>query len=151
MLAMPKSVSTTRPPFSSSTFPGLTSRCSTPTRCAASSASINLAPIAAASCGSNAPRSTSTSSSEGPSTSSMTMTGRPCSSVTSCTVTTPVCRIRAAACASRCIRVRRSSSSAWEASVKARRTLTATSRFSSSSTARATTPMPPRPIIAVTR
>ena len=116
MLAMPKSVSTTRPLRSSSTLPGLTSRCSTPTWWAASSASITLAPIAAASRGSIAPRSFSTSSSDGPSMSSMTMTGRPFSSATSWTVMTPPLRMRAAARASRCIRVRSSASSGTEAS-----------------------------------
>ena len=42
--AMPKSVSTTRPSSASSTFPGLTSRCSTPAACAARSAPSTCSP-----------------------------------------------------------------------------------------------------------
>ncbi len=86
-----------------------------------------------------------TSSRERPSTSSMTIRGRPSTSATSCTATTPGWRIRAAARASRCIRSRRAASSGAAASVNVRSSLTATSRPSTSSTARQTTPMPPRP------
>ena len=45
--AMPKSVSTTRPSSASSTFSGLTSRCSTPEACAARSALSTCSPTEA--------------------------------------------------------------------------------------------------------
>jgi hypothetical protein len=47
-VAIPKSVSTVRPPGQSSTLLGFTSRCSTPAACAAASASSSCLPTAAA-------------------------------------------------------------------------------------------------------
>lgn len=72
--AMPKSVSTARPPGASRrTFAGLMSRCSTPAACAVRSAPTNAIPIRAASATSTGPVRESRSARDPPSTSSMTM------------------------------------------------------------------------------
>ena len=55
--ASPKSASLTRPSVASSTFSGLMSRCTRPTRCAAASASSTLSPMRSASPTVSAPRS----------------------------------------------------------------------------------------------
>src|SRR5690606_39034500 len=87
-IAMPKSVSTTRPSLAISTLAGFTSRCSTPAACAARSAASTSAPIPAARAGDIGPSASSTSPSDRPRTSSITIHGRPSSVATSYTVTT---------------------------------------------------------------
>ncbi len=142
--AMPKSVSTTRPPRSSRTLAGFTSRCSTPCRCASSSAPSTWPPTRAASRGSRVPSESITSASERPSISSITIHGRPSCSSTSYTVTTPRCLICAAARASCCIREPRVRSSASGMPVTAS-SFTATRRCSLVSSATQTVPIPPLP------
>ncbi len=144
-LAIPKSVSTTRPSFDSSTLAGFTSRCSTPAACAARSAASTSAPISAARSGANGPSASSRSARDSPRTSSITIQGRSPSVATSYTVTTLWWATRAAAHASRSSRayIRRTSLSGSPEG--ARTSLTATSRFSTSSRARHTVPMPPSP------
>src|SRR5690606_16256923 len=75
-IAMPKSVSTTRPSLAISTLAGFTSRCSTPAACAARSAASTSAPIPAARAGDIGPSASSTSASDRPRTSSITIHGR---------------------------------------------------------------------------
>ncbi len=145
IMAIPKSVSTTRPPASSSTFAGFTSRCSTPTACAARSARSTRPPMRAASLACSAPSCRSTASRDSPRTSSITIQGRPSCSTTSCTVMTFGWLIRAAARASCFRRAYRTRTSASSIPSGARTSLAATSRSSTSSTASQTTPMPPRP------
>ncbi|GAA3146795.1 hypothetical protein GCM10020001_082630 [Nonomuraea salmonea] len=104
MEAMPKSVSTTRPSSASSTFSGLTSRCSTPVAWAARSASSTRPPITAACAGRSGPSSEITLASERERTSCMTIHGRPSSSTTSWMTTTDGWSSRPAALASRMVR-----------------------------------------------
>ncbi|PSK48316.1 hypothetical protein B0E38_06268 [Streptomyces sp. 111WW2] len=144
-LAIPKSVSTTRPSFASSTLAGFTSRCSTPAACAARSAASTSAPISAARRGSNGPSASSRSARDSPRTSSITIQGRPPSVATSYTVTTLGWEIRAAAHASRSSRAYIRPTSVCDSPAGARTSLTATSRRSTSSRARHTVPMPPSP------
>ena len=54
-VAMPKSVSTARPPSASSTLLGFTSRCSTPAAWAVASAASSMRPASAARCGGSGP------------------------------------------------------------------------------------------------
>lgn len=149
--AIPKSVSSTRPSLARSTLPGFTSRCSTPTACAARSAPSTCSPIRAASRGSIRPAALAASAREGPSMYSMTIHGRSSCSRTSWTVTTAGCWIRAAARASFCVRACMTSRSAWATYRPAVSSLTATVLWSSSSCARHTLPMPPRPIGSTSR
>ncbi len=150
-LAMPKSVSTTRPSSPISTLDGLTSRCRMPCACAALSTPSTSSAISAARAGASGPSSRMTSASERDSTSSMTIHGRSSSSTTSKTVTAEECRIRAVALASRRVRTisRCFSSSSTLAFIRS--SLTATVRPSISSSARHTVPMPPRPSTASSR
>lgn len=144
-MAIPKSVSTTRPSFAISTLAGFTSRCSTPAAWAERSASSTSAPIRAARCGAIGPSASSTSASDRPRTSSITIHGRPSSVATSYTVTTLRSAIRAAAHASRSRRAYIRSTSDAGSPAGARTSFTATSRCSTSSRARHTVPMPPSP------
>ncbi len=82
-LAIPKSLSTTRPSLAISTLAGLTSRCSTPESCAERNAARTCSPMCAARCGGIGPSASSTSASESPRTSSITIQGRPSSEATS--------------------------------------------------------------------
>ncbi len=144
-MAIPKSVSTTRPSLASSTLAGFTSRCSTPASCAARSADSTSAPMCAARCGGNGPSASRSSASEMPRTSSITIHGRPSCVATSYTVTTLWFATRAAAHASRSRRAYIRSTSLAGRPCGARTSFTATSRFSTSSRARQTVPMPPSP------
>ncbi len=81
-VAMPKSVRTARP-GAISTFPGLTSRCTTPAACAAPSASSRSSPIAATRAGGSGPSREMTLSSPSARTRRITIHGRPSSSTTS--------------------------------------------------------------------
>ncbi len=103
-VAMPKSVSTARSSRPSSTLLGLTSRCMTPAACATSSAPSSWRPTSAARRGASGPVLASTWSSDCAWTSCMTIHGRPPSSATSYTVTTPGWLSRAAVLASRSVR-----------------------------------------------
>ncbi|CAM5705435.1 hypothetical protein SCALM49S_02931 [Streptomyces californicus] len=81
----------------------------------------------------------------------MTIHGRWSYSMTSWTVTTPGCVMRAAARASFCVRACRTSRSASATYSPAVNSLTATVRCSTSSWARQTLPMPPRPSTSPSR
>ena len=71
--AMPKSVTLTTPSGVMSTFPGFTSRWTTPWRWAKARAAATLAPMVAACCGESVPDSRRTAERGRPSTNSMTM------------------------------------------------------------------------------
>lgn len=143
--AIPKSVSSTCPSRARSTLPGFTSRCSTPALCAARRALRTWRPILAASRGAISPLSLAASASDGPSTYCMTIQGRLSYSTTSWTVTTPGWVMRAAARASFWVRACSTTRSASATYSPAVNSLTATVRCSTSSWARQTLPMPPRP------
>lgn len=143
--AIPKSVRVARPPGCRITLLGLTSRWITPASCAAARASAIDTPICAVRCGDSGPSSRSTSDKVRPSTSSMTMQGRPLSSTTSYPRTAPGALTCAASRASR--RVRSDSRASSDSLMPGGKdtSLTATGRRSTSSRARHTVPMPPRP------
>ncbi len=83
-VAMPKSVSTARPPScASSTLSGLTSRCSTPAWCAARRAESTCRPISATRAGGRGPWSRTTAPRVSDGTSCSTIQGWPLSSNTS--------------------------------------------------------------------
>ncbi len=103
-VAIPKSVSTARPLSASITLLGLTSRCSTPAACAVASADSSWRPASAALGGGSGPDLAMIWSSDSAWTSSMTIHGRPSSSATSNTVTSPGWLSRAAVRASRWVR-----------------------------------------------
>ena len=86
---MPKSVSTAWSSRPISTLLGLTSRCITPAACAELSAASSWRAISAARRGDSGPDVASTWSSDWALTSCMMIHGRPSSSATSYTVTTP--------------------------------------------------------------
>ena len=140
IVATPKSVSLARSPACTITLAGLTSRWTTPTTWAASSAVRTSSPIRAAlGCGIGPP-STTTWARLGASTSSITSQIDPASSTTSNTVTTRGLWSRAAACASRRARRRTRSTSSWPATNST--CLTATRRSSRVSIARNTVDLP---------
>jgi hypothetical protein len=149
--AMPKSVRTTRSSGPSKILAGFTSRCTTPAWCAARSPAKTPRPIRATRADGRGPWSRTVSRSDWNGTSSITMAGRPSSSKKSYTPTTFGWRSRATICASRTARRRTISRSASSMSGGQIISLTATSRLSSSSRARQTAPMPPRPITARSR
>src|SRR5436190_594940 len=143
--AMPKSLSTARPLFSTMTFAGLRSRWTTPEACAWATARATSSRIRRSSRRSVFP-SSSSSASVLPSTKSMAKNGRAgpvCGRVvpTSWIETMPGWRSCAAMAASRRIR-----SAAAGSETPSLRTLRATRRRRSGSSASKTTPMPPRPI-----
>src|SRR6266508_2867499 len=122
--ANPKSLSTTRPSAVSNTLLGLTSRCSTPARCAACRAASTPSPIRATRSGGSGPSWEITSCSERDGTYSITIHCRLSDSTMSYIRITLRWLSRAAG-----ITI----------------SLTATSRSSASSWASQTVPMPPRP------
>ncbi|MCP9944909.1 hypothetical protein LUX12_09185 [Streptomyces somaliensis] len=143
--AIPKSVRTTRPVASStSTLAGFRSRWSTPIACAARSADSSARPILAASRASTGPRAAIRSASDTPSTNSITMYGTPSSSTTSWTQTMCGWWTRATARASRSV-VSTAASPPLGTPASTWSSFTATGRPSSSSWARHTVPIPPRP------
>ncbi len=85
--AMPKSPSTAWPlprgPPRNITFPGLTSRCSTPAACAVARADSTASPICATSSTGSVPRSSTSSCSVRGGSRSITIHGRPSASTTS--------------------------------------------------------------------
>lgn len=149
--AMPKSVRTTRPPAPSRTLPGLMSRCRTPAACAARTAAIMPRPIRAASSGGRVRPPLRKSPRVGAGTYSMTMQGRPSSSTTSCTTTTLGWTTRAALRASRRVRSYSVATSASDRCGCVWSCLSAICRASTSSSARHTVPMPPRPTRSTSR
>jgi len=150
-VAMPKSVSTARPLSAISTLLGLTSRCSTPAACAVASAASSWRPASAAWCGGIGPSREMIWSSERAATSSMMIHGRPSSSATSKTVTTPGWLSRAAVLASRWVRWKALARSSGSRLSLIRSSLTATSRSRISSHARHTVPIAPRPMGSLRR
>src|SRR5690625_4663436 len=145
MVAIPKSVSTTRSSEAIMMLPGLMSRCRTPTSLAWCTARSRESPIRATRAGSRAPSRSSSSFREPPSTSSMTTQGLPSHSKTSWMVMTAGWEARAADRASRRTRACASSRSAGVKWSGSRTCLIATSRCSSGSWASQTMPIPPRP------
>lgn len=142
--ASPKSTTCTRPPTDTITFDSLKSRCTTPARCAAdrprpASSSARSTSARVRRC------SVSQARSDTPSMSSMAMKSAPANLPTSNAATTFGCDSRASAWASRSRRcsyssvVPEPSSSTGLCSTS----FSATSRDSSGSWARNTTPMPP--------
>ena len=128
--ASPKSTTLTVPSAETSTFSGLTSRCTSPARCAAASAASTGSSTETASSGRSRPRRCSTSRSVLPATSSITRnTIRPagvCSAPWSNTATALGCDSRAAVRASRTNRSVNAGSCASAGAI----TLTATRRSS---------------------
>ena len=145
---MPKSAIASRPCWSSSMLAGLTSRCTTPAACAASSAEAASRSQRSAVCSEIRSPLRSLSATVPPVSSSITMNVRPSCSPTSKIVTTfGWLESPAAARASRWKRWRaRSSSERCEPS-----SLTATSRPSSSSWASQTLAIPPFAMWRTTR
>jgi hypothetical protein len=142
---MPKSASLAPPSASTRTLAGVTSRWTTPCRCAASRVSSSPRPSRATRPVGSGPSRSTSSCSDGASTSSITSSGRPSCTSTSCSTTAPGWLNLAAARASPSTRSRSRVRSAAVADGGSHRSLIATSRPSSSSRARHTTPMPPLP------
>ena len=141
-LAMPKSVTITRPRAPSSRMlSGLMSRWMIESACAAPSASADSAMIRRTSSTGSLPRRRMRLATDSPSTYPMTKYTRPCPSPTVWIGTMWGWLSLAAVWASR---VKRSRMSDWKAS-SGGSTLMATRRWSRSSRARYTTPIPPRP------
>ncbi len=149
--ASPKSTTFTVPSAAMSTFSGLTSRCTSPARCAAASAASTGSSSESASSGRSRPRCRSTSRSVPPWTSSMTRkTTRPAGpswAPWSKTATAFGCDSRAAVRASRTNRSVNAGSWASAGAI----TLTATRRSRRRSVAAYTVDMPPRATGASTR
>ncbi len=140
---MPKSVIFAEPSSPTRMFPGFTSRCTIPTRCAADSAAEISLPIRAASAGANGPCSRTTSCRLRDATYSMIRQGPSTASTTSniCTAC-GWCR-RAVRRASRIARWTTRSRSLGDRPCCTCRLFTATARRSSSSRPSQTVPMPP--------
>jgi hypothetical protein len=149
--ASPKSTTLTVPSVETSTFSGLTSRCTRPARCAAASAASTGSSTETASSGRSRPRRRSTSRSVLPATSSITRNttqpARVSSAPWSKTATALGCDSRAAVRASRTKRSVNAGSCASAGAI----TLTATRRSSRRSVPAYTVDMPPRAIGASTR
>ena len=141
--ARPKSATLMRPSAAMSTFSGLTSRCTSPARCAAASASSTRSATSSASPTVRDPRSARWRRRLTPSTYSIVRYDVSPSTPWSYTPTRPGWVSRAAARASRRNRATKSAPAAPSARCGCM-TLSATSRSSRRSTARYTVAMPPR-------